>query len=135
MEIGIKACEIMNEDFPVFDSSITIKEAVRRLNKKYEACLVIEDGFFHSLLTYRDLLMAFFQNKKSLGEIKPEKTFVVVSPDTDSLEIIERMRDDKIDFVIVKDRNFLGLITKKEIAEISQVIFDKVSRDRIIEAV
>jgi len=39
------------------------------------------------------------------------------------------MQEDEIDFIIVKDKNnFLGLITKREIADIEPLLFDSLER-------
>ncbi len=126
MELGIKAREIMKQDFPILDSSLTIEACIRRLNG-FEACIVLQDGYLHSVVSYEDLLRAFLGRKKknlSLREIKPYQKFLIVEPETDVIEIINLMREEDIDFFVVKAGNLIGLITKREIAEINQLLFD-----------
>ena len=129
MEIGIKAKDIMKQDFPILDSSLAIEACIKKLDG-YEACIVLHEGYLHSVVNYDDLLRAFLARKKknlSLGEIKQGQKFVIVEPETDVIEIINLMQG-KVDFVIVRDRSLIGLITKKEIAEINQVLFDRLNK-------
>jgi len=117
----------MNEEFPLVDSSLTLEACMKKLNNKQEACIVLSKGDVHSILSYEELLKAFLKrNKKDmkLEEIKSNKNFVVVNPETDVYEIIKIIRKGK-NFVVVKDKNIVGLITKKEIAEINQMLFDE----------
>ena len=126
MELGIKAKEIMKQEFPILDSSLTIETCIKRLDG-YEACIVLHEGYLHSVVSYDDLLRAFLARKKkglSLGEIKQPQKFVIIRPETDAIEIINMMREDDIDFFVVRDKNLIGLITKREIAEINQLLFD-----------
>jgi len=127
MELGIKACEIMRKDFLILDSTLTLETCIKNLNKKQEACIVLENGFFHSILSCDDLLKIFFLRKSrniTLKEIKASKNFIIVSPETDIFDIIKLMKEKAADFILVRDKNFLGLITKKEIVEINQLLFD-----------
>ncbi len=135
MELGIKAREIMNENFPIFDSSLDLESCIRDMNKQ-EACVVLHNGFFYSILSYNDLLKAIFKKTRKnfkLKDTKSDKNFAVVKPDTDIFVIIKLMTNEKIDFVIVKDKNFIGLITKKEVAEMNQLLFDKLEKEMIKE--
>jgi predicted transcriptional regulator len=131
IELGIKAGEIMQEDFPILDSSLTLETCIKKLNNKYEACIVLHNGFFYSLLGYDDLLKAFLTRKTRdvpIKKIKSDNNFVVLGPETDLLQVIRLMVGWEADFVVVKDKNSMGLITKKEIAEISQLLFDSLTR-------
>jgi len=135
MDLGIKAREIMNEDFPIFDSSLDLESCIRNMNKQ-EACVVLHNGFFYSLLSYNDLLKSIFKKTRKnfkLKDTKSNKNFAVVKPETDIFVIIKLMTNEKIDFVIVKDKNFIGLITKKEVAEMNQLLFDKLEKEMIKE--
>jgi hypothetical protein len=39
------------------------------------------------------------------------------------------MKKKGIDFVVVKDEHKIGLITKKEIVEVNQILFDRIASD------
>ena|SRR3989344_4013767 len=123
MELGMKAEDIMNRDFPVLDSSLDLDVCVKNINN-HEACVVLRNGFLHSVLSYDDILKAFLKKKAKIMDIKSSQDFAVVKPETDVSEIIRIMTKGRINFVIVREGNYLGLITKKEIAEINQVLFD-----------
>jgi len=81
------------------------------------------------------LKASFKKTRKNfkLKDTKSDKNFAVVKPDTDIFVIIKLMTNEKIDFVIVKDKNFIGLITKKEVAEMNQLLFDKLEKEMIKE--
>ncbi len=127
MEVGIKAWEIMEEKFPIIDSSLTIEKVMKKLNSN-EACLVINNGVMHSILSNEDILKAYLKNNKdkktAIKNIKSNQNFLIVSPETDVGKIIDLMKDYETDFVIVKSFDRIGLITKKEITEINQELFD-----------
>ena len=131
MKIGIKAAEIMNENFLIFDSSLTIEECIRKMSKD-EIVVVIKDGFFHSVLNYFELIRIFFERKKmnlTLGEVEGNKNYAVISPEADLEEVIELMKDK--DFLIVKERNYVGIITKQELTEVQPFIFEKLIFEKI----
>jgi len=126
MEVGIKARDIMNEDFPILDASLTLESCMKKLNAKQEACVILNKGFVQFVLSYDELLKAFLKRKEKnvqLNEIKARKNFAVIKPETDVFEIIKIMKRG-IDFVVVRDKNNIGLITKKELAEVNQFLFD-----------
>lgn len=157
MQLGIKAKDIMKQDFPILDSSFDLETCMKKMNKQ-EACVILNNGFLYSVLSYNDVLREFLMGKINikLKEIKSEQNFVVVEPYVDVIDIINLMTKEEVDFVIVKpqnssqrihnserilksehredflgDENFIGLITKREIAEINQVLFDILSSKNI----
>jgi len=135
MEIGIKAKEIMNKDFCILDSSLTLETCLKKLDNKYEGCVILNNGSIHTIISYDNLLRNFFIRRKKdvkLEEIEAKKNFVVVAPDLDVSKIIELMTKARIDFILVRDKNEFGLITKDEIAEINQLLFDKLENIEII---
>lgn len=126
MEIGIKAEEIMNENFPLLDASLSIEKCMEKLNRREEACVVIKKGTIECVLSYDELLKEILKRKEKnlkLSKIKLKKNFVIIDKETDASDIIELMRKG-INYIIVKDENRIGLITKKEIAEVNQLLFD-----------
>lgn len=129
LELGIKAWEVMEQDFPILDSSFSLKKAVEKL-KDYnnEVCVVINHGVIYSILTYDDLLRELVNGREDL-EIKKIKTrdnFSIIRPEEDLIEVIRRM-EDGTDFFIVKGSE-LGLITKERIAEINHRLFEEFKR-------
>jgi len=131
MKLGIKAEEIMEENFPLLDASLTLEDCIRKLNKKHEICLILNKGYLYSVLSYDDLLRALFKRREKnlkLIEIKAKRNFVIISPETDVIDAIELMKRKNIDFLIVKTENSFGVITKEKLAEINILIFDKVKK-------
>ncbi len=132
MDKIIKAGDIMNENFPIFDCTISLEKCVKKINGSGEtACLVIKNGIIHSILSEDDLLKAYMEKnrKKEIGKIKTSHNFSIVDTETTLLEIIRMIIQEEIEFVIVRDKYSLGLITKKEIAESNQKLFDLLSKE------
>tara|TARA_Y100000310_G_scaffold338127_2_gene426929 strand:+ start:79 stop:495 length:417 start_codon:yes stop_codon:yes gene_type:complete len=134
MKLDIKVEDIMNTDFPILDSSLDLGICVKKINNN-EACVVLDDGFLHSVLCYDDILKAYLSKKKNIKirDVKSSQDFVVVKIGTDIFNVIKLMRKKNVNFVIVKNDNYLGLITKKEILEINQKLFDLLEiRDKVM---
>ena len=132
LKIGIKAREIMDKNFPIIDSSLPLIRCVKKMNNKHGACLVIRKGYFSGVLNGEDILRGFMYGKDKdapIDKIKMKKNFMIVRPESDIYKTLSFMQEDEIDFVIVKDKNnFLGLITKREIADIEPLLFDSLER-------
>ena len=129
---GIFAREIMDKDFPIIDSSLPLINCVKKMNNKHEACLIIKDGNFYSVLGQEDILRGFMYNKnkeETIDKIKIKKNFAIVRPEEDVYKTLALMRKNNVDFVVVKDnKNFLGLITKKEIVDFEPILFENLTR-------
>ena len=129
---GISAGEVMNRDFPILDSSLKLINCIKRMNNKHEACLIIKNGNFFGILGYDDILRGFIYGKDREAKIEKlqiKKRFAVVKPDADIFTTLLLMKRENIDFILVKDKNnFLGIITKKEIADIEPELFDNVRK-------
>jgi predicted transcriptional regulator len=132
IKTGILAREVMNKNFPIIDSSQPLINCVKKMNKKHEACLVIKDGKFSGVLGHDDLLRGFMYSKDKnakIDKIKIKKNFEIVRPESDVYNTLLLMRENDVDFVIVKNKdNFVGLITKKEIADIEPILFEDFQR-------
>ncbi len=132
IKTGIQAREIMDKNFPIIDSSLPLIKCVRKMNKKHEACLVVKNGNFFGILGTEDILRGFMygNDKNALIEnIKIRKNFVVVRPESDVYQTLSLMKKNNIDFIVVKSKkNFLGLITKKEIADIEPLLFENLKK-------
>ena len=105
IQLGVKAEEVMKEDFPVLDSSLTIEACIKKLDKKHEACIILHDGFLHGIISYDDLLRAFLSRKRKdtkIEEIESTDNFAVVGSETDMFSVIKLMKKKKIDFIIVR---------------------------------
>ena len=62
-----------------------------------------------------------------IEKIRIKRNFAIVNPNSDVYKSLLLMRKKNIDFVIVKNKkNFLGLITKKEITDIEPFLFDTI---------
>lgn len=131
IKTGILAREIMDKNFPIIDSSIPLIRCVKKMNNRHEACLVVENGKFSGILGHDDILRGFiYGNDKNarVDKIKIRKNFGVVEPNSDIYKTLLLMRENNIDFILVKDKqNFLGLITKKEIADIEPLVFENLN--------
>lgn len=131
IKTGIVAREIMDRNFPIVDSSLPLIKCVKKMNNKHEACLVIKNGNFSGVLGNEDILRGFMYGKDkeaTIDKIKIRKNFAVVHPKTDVYKTLLLMRKNNIDFIIVKNKNnFLGLITKKEIADIEPLLFENLN--------
>ncbi len=131
VKIGIKAREIMDRNFPIVDSSQPLISCVKRMNNKHEACLVIKKGNFSGVLSGEDILRGFMYGKDRdapIEKVEMKKNFMIVNPESDVYKTLSLMQEDEIDFIVVKDKhNFLGLITKREIADIEPLLFDNLN--------
>ena len=128
IKTGILAREIMNKNFPILDVSLPLIKCVKKMNNKHEACLIIKNGNFSGILGYNDILRGFVYGRDKdakIEKIKMRKNFAVVRPESDIYKTLLLMRKNKVDFILVKNKEkFLGLITKKEIADIEPVLFE-----------
>jgi predicted transcriptional regulator len=126
IKTGITAREIMDKNFPIVDSSLPLIKCVKRLNKDNEACLIVKNGYFSGVLGHDELLrgLMYSKNKGALvGKMVINKDYIVVGPDSDLFETLLLMKENKANFAVVKrGKNFLGLITKKEIADVEPVL-------------
>lgn len=131
IKTGILAREIMDKNFPIVDDSLPLIACVKKMSKKHEACLIIRQGNFSGILGYNDILRGFMYGKDKdakIGKITIRKNFAIVKPESDVYSTLLLMKKDKIDFVLVKKgKNFLGLITKKEIADVEPILFENIT--------
>lgn len=131
IKTGIMAREIMNKNFPILDSSLPLIKCVKKMNKRHEACLVIKDGKFSGILGSEDILRGFMYGKDKeakIEKIKIRKNFAIVKPNSDVYKTLLLMKENNVDFILVKDKkNFLGLITKREIADVEPILFEDVA--------
>jgi predicted transcriptional regulator len=129
IKTGIAAREIMDKNFPIIDSSLSLIKCVKKMNHKHEACLVIKNGNFSGVLGHDDILRGFMYGKNknaTVDQVNIKKEFAIVRPNSDVYNTLLLMKENGIDFILVKEkRNFLGLITKKEIAEIEPILFEE----------
>ncbi|GEM_PF-5053503 len=125
---GIIAGEIMDKNFPIIDSSLPLLKCVKKLDKDKEACLIVKNGYFSGVLAHDEILRGLMYGKDKevlIEKMKINKNYIVVSPDSDLVKTLHLMEENKADFAVVKrDQNFLGLITKKEIAEVAPLLVE-----------
>ncbi len=130
LKTGITAGEIMNKNFPIVDSSLPLIDCIKKVKKKDEACLIIKNGCFSGILGQDEILRGFVYGKDrqaKIEKIKIGRNYVVVSPELDIYETISLMNDSNADFVVVKRRDrYVGLITKKEIADVEPLLFEEI---------
>ncbi len=119
----------MNKDFLIVDSSLPLIQCVKGIKKGDEACLVMKNGYFSGVLGHDEILRGFVYGKDvdaNIDEIKIERNYVVVSPESDIHETIMLMNDWNVDFAVVKRNDrYIGLITKKEIADVEPLLFEE----------
>lgn len=129
---SIMAREIMDRDFPIVDVSVPLIKCVKKMNNKHEACIVMKNGNFSGVLGQDDILRGFMYGRDreaKIEDIRMRKNFKIINPESDVYKTLLLMKKDKVDFVLVKDnKNFLGLITKKEIADIEPLLFDEIAK-------
>jgi predicted transcriptional regulator len=127
---GITAGEVMNRNFAIVDSSLLLIDCVRKIKKKQEACLVIKNGYFSGVLGQDEILRGFVYGKDKaakIDKIRIGRNYVVVPPDSDIYETISLMNDSNVDFAVVKRKDrYIGLITKKEIADVEPLLFEEI---------
>ncbi len=128
IKTGILAKEIMDRRFPIIDSSLPLMKCVKKLNKEHGACLIMKNGNFSGVLGHDDLLRGFLYGRDKdakVEKIKIKKNFATVSPNSDVYKTLLLMKEREVDFVVVKNKKeFLGLITKKEIADVEPILFE-----------
>ena len=131
IKTGITAREIMDKNFPILDSSLPLIKCVKKMSNKHEACLIVKDGKFSGIIGNDDILRGFMYGKNknaSIESLKFKNNFVTVRPDSDFSKTLNLMNKNNVDFILVKDKKqFLGLITKREIAEIEPVLFENLT--------
>jgi len=128
IKTGLKAREIMDRKFPILDSSLPLIKCVRKMNNQHEACLIISQGNFSGVLGTEDILRGFMYGKDKgakIQDIEIRKNFATVRPESDIYETLSHMKEDDVDFVVVRDRkNVLGLISRREIADVEPILFE-----------
>jgi len=133
MKLGISANKIMQTKFPIVDINTPIEKCLKKLNSKNEACVVLKNGYFYTILSFNELIQGFLKRKNHKDSlqnlnIKIKRNFETIYPDTDISEAIKSMKHKNTDFIIVKNKNnILGLITKKEIIEIETLYLEEIN--------
>lgn len=129
---GVPAREIMDENFLIIDSSLPLMKCVKEMNHTHEACFVLKDGNFFGIAGNEDIIKGVIRSKSknpTLKDIILRKNFAIVSPGSDVFKSLLLLKQKNIDFVVVRGKGrILGLITKKEIANIASLLlenFDK----------
>lgn len=128
IKTSIRVREIMDTKFPIADSTTPLMACVRKMNNKHDACLIIRNGNFDGIIGHDEILRGLMYGKDkntTIDKIKTNKRFVIMEPDADIYTTLVLMKDDDIDFIVVKDKGrFLGLVTKKEIIDIEPELFE-----------
>ena len=134
IKTGILAREIMDKNFPIVDDSLPLIKCMKKMSNRHEACLIIRQGNFSGILGHDDILRGFMYGRNKDAKIENihiRKNFAIVNPESDVYGTLTLMKEGDIDFILVKkDKNFLGLITKKEIADVEPTLFENII-DRI----
>ncbi|UCG45496.1 MAG: CBS domain-containing protein, partial [Candidatus Bathyarchaeota archaeon] len=104
------------------DVSLSIRQAVERMNKHEIGCLVVlEKGQYAGILTERDVLkrvVARGQNpeKTLVGDVM-SKPLTVVDPDLGLDDAVKLMFEKRIKkLTVAKEEKLIGLITMTDIA-------------------
>jgi predicted transcriptional regulator len=121
----------VNKNFPIIDSDISVRECVKRLNRRHEACIVTEQGYFYGVLGLDDILKGLINGdiNKKIRDIKITKNYAIVGPDLDIFDIAELMKEESIEFVVVKNKDgFLGIVTKREMTLMESDLFDIIEK-------
>jgi len=127
MKFGIKAKEIMEDDFPIIDSNLEIEKCITNLNKKHEAAVIVKKGNFVNIISYNDLIEGFLKRKghEKVGDLKIKRRFRIVNEDSDVYELLKFMKRGRTDFLLVKNKkNIIGLITKNDIIKIEPFLLE-----------
>jgi predicted transcriptional regulator len=118
----------MDKSFPILDSGVSIKDCIKRLSR-HEACIVTNQGYFYGVLGVDDILKGLIKGglDKKIKDIEITNNYSIVGSDSDIFDIAELMREEDIEFVVVKEKDrFLGIVTKKEMASLESRLFDMI---------
>ncbi len=121
----------MDKSFPILDSDVSIRNCIKRLNKRHEACIVTNQGYFYGVLGVDDILKGLIKEglDKKIKDIEITNNYSIVGPDSDIFDIAELMREEDVEFVVVKEKNrFLGIVTKKEMTSLESKLFDMIGK-------
>lgn len=119
----------MDRNFPIIDSSATLQEAIKRLDRDHEAFIVIKEGRFYTLLDEDDLFRGIFNgsNSERIEEISIEKHFKFVSLIEGIEKVLDLMKEGKTEFVLVKDKDkILGVISQKDIISMQEDLLKEI---------
>jgi CBS domain-containing protein len=111
------AQDIMNKKLVTLDSTVSVSEVARMMNKNNVSCIVLtRNEKLQGMITERDLLSkVIVPNKKPLELTAHEimtSPITVVSPLTPVNDVAQKMLDKKIRRVVVADgERPLGIIT------------------------
>ncbi len=118
----LKVKDVMVRNVVTADVSLSIRQAVERMNKHEIGCLVVlEKGQYAGILTERDVLkrvVAKGRNpeKTLVGDVM-SKPLIAVDPDMSLDEAVKLMFEKRIKkLTVVKDEKLAGLVTMTDIA-------------------
>lgn len=100
------------------------------LREDVRSLVVMESGKLVGIITEKDLVREVAKNRKDLSGTKVEdvmsRTLITILPDTDLYDVAKFMNEKGIRRMLVvdKDKNFLGLITEKDLLKIQPSIIE-----------
>jgi CBS domain-containing protein len=125
--------EVMKKEVVMIDSSLTVKDAARKMKEAGIGCVVVtEKNVPVGILTERDFVRKIAANEKPMSTpIKDVMTspLILIDPDSTLWELAELMKQKKIHRVPVVDENKLvGIITATDITRICSIGSDSEMR-------
>jgi len=101
--------------------------------------MIVKKGNFYGILGHDDILRGFMYGKDkqaTIDKITINKNFAIVTPESDVYKTVLLMKKNNVDFIIVKKKkNFLGLITKKEVADVEPLLFENLESENKINEI
>ena len=118
----LKVKDVMVIDVVTVDVSVSVREAVERMNAHEIGCLVVlEKGHYAGILTERDVLTrvvakAHNPEKVFVGQVM-SKPLTVVDPEASLEEAVKLMLEKRVKKLpVIKAKKLVGLITMTDIA-------------------
>ena len=118
----LKVKDVMVRNVVTADVSLSIRQAVERMNNHEIGCLVVlEKGQYAGILTERDVLKRVVAKGKNpektlVGDVM-SKPLIAVDPDMSLDEAVKLMFEKRIKkLTVVKEKKLAGLVTMTDIA-------------------
>lgn len=130
MKTGFKVCDAMTENPIAVTSGTSLQDCAKIMAEKHVGALLIKKSEeLQGIITEQDIVRkavakGIDASKSKVGDYM-EINMMSISPEADIFDALLKMRDSNIRHLPVIDgKNFLGLLTLKDILKIEPQLFD-----------
>lgn len=137
MDTGIKVGDCMKTELATISESASIYDAAEKMTRQDVGCLVVTNDRdkIYALITDEDLVRKALAKKKLDLKVKDvaSKPLIGLPPEADLTEAAKLMGKKRVKrLVIFRDRDVVGIISARDIVDLSPSLYDLIAeRERI----